>query len=306
MENDQLYHWGIKGMKWGQRRFQNKDGSLTPAGRARYSEAGEDSDKANKSPDSDSPPPKTRATMTNEELRDAITNLQLQKQHKQLSYEVDDGNDDLRGSIARLQLEKQYKQLYNELNPPQVSKGKQIADKILKDAVMPAASAAVTNLAKEAANQLGKKYLGVDDAGERLKKEAESLKREAENAVNRRKIAQVEDFMKERKRKADEERAAKEAEKQAEKEAKQAEKQAEKEAKQAEKQAAKEAKQAEKQAEKEAKQAEKQAARDAENVNRGRDYVIDAEWSEVTVNEISPSRVETGSNFAYELWGIDK
>ena len=35
--NGELYHWGIKGMKWGQRRYQNKDGSLTAAGRKRYS-----------------------------------------------------------------------------------------------------------------------------------------------------------------------------------------------------------------------------------------------------------------------------
>ena len=36
MYDNELYHWGIKGQKWGVRRFQNKDGSLTPAGKKRY------------------------------------------------------------------------------------------------------------------------------------------------------------------------------------------------------------------------------------------------------------------------------
>ena len=35
---NELAHHGIKGQKWGVRRFQNKDGSLTPAGRRRYDE----------------------------------------------------------------------------------------------------------------------------------------------------------------------------------------------------------------------------------------------------------------------------
>ena len=34
--NNDLQHHGIKGQKWGVRRFQNKDGDLTPAGRKRY------------------------------------------------------------------------------------------------------------------------------------------------------------------------------------------------------------------------------------------------------------------------------
>lgn len=35
----ELYHYGVKGMKWGVRRYQNKDGSLTPSGKKRYDDA---------------------------------------------------------------------------------------------------------------------------------------------------------------------------------------------------------------------------------------------------------------------------
>ena len=38
--SDSLMHHGIKGMHWGIRRFQNADGSLTAAGRARYNDGG--------------------------------------------------------------------------------------------------------------------------------------------------------------------------------------------------------------------------------------------------------------------------
>lgn len=34
--NNELYHFGHKGMKWGIRNYQNPDGSLTEAGRKRY------------------------------------------------------------------------------------------------------------------------------------------------------------------------------------------------------------------------------------------------------------------------------
>lgn len=76
---DELQHWGIKGMKWGIRRYQNKDGSLTPAGKKRYSEedASEDYTKAHSA--------KSVKSMSDKELRDRINRLQMEKQYSQLT-----------------------------------------------------------------------------------------------------------------------------------------------------------------------------------------------------------------------------
>lgn len=43
---DELYHFGTKGMHWGVRKYQNSDGSLTPAGLKRYSDGNGGSYKA--------------------------------------------------------------------------------------------------------------------------------------------------------------------------------------------------------------------------------------------------------------------
>ena len=45
MEQKCFTHSGIKGMKWGIRRFQNKDGSLTPSGKKRYKISSKKSDR---------------------------------------------------------------------------------------------------------------------------------------------------------------------------------------------------------------------------------------------------------------------
>ena len=38
MDNNELTHWGVRGMRWGVRRYQNPDGSLTAAGKKRASD----------------------------------------------------------------------------------------------------------------------------------------------------------------------------------------------------------------------------------------------------------------------------
>ena len=45
VSQNELYHYGIKGMRWGVRRFQKEDGSLTAAGKKRYDDDLTDSDK---------------------------------------------------------------------------------------------------------------------------------------------------------------------------------------------------------------------------------------------------------------------
>ena len=46
---DELYHHGVKGQKWGVRRYQNKDGTLTASGKAHrksFGKYGSDNDGA--------------------------------------------------------------------------------------------------------------------------------------------------------------------------------------------------------------------------------------------------------------------
>ena len=76
MYTDELYHHGIKGMKWGIRRFQNSDGSYTDAGKRRR--ANSDRDWA----------AKNSSQLSDDELNKRINRLQKEKQLRDLTDQV--------------------------------------------------------------------------------------------------------------------------------------------------------------------------------------------------------------------------
>lgn len=177
-DKEYFEHHGILGMKWGVRRFQNPDGSLTPAGEARYNrkqkreEAKTARAEAKRAKEAAKPPTKAE-----------IRAQQLEKLSKMSDQEI-------RDAIARKQLENQYKQLV--IGPDEVGAGKKYMN-TLKDKAINALIDVGVNTGKAYVEKSLKDRLGLNDKPDnidsKIKKETLRGKKIA-NDINELKLKQ--------------------------------------------------------------------------------------------------------------------
>ena len=120
MNADELKHYGIKGMKWGVRRFQNSDGSLTADGKKRYS--------------GDNLKDIQKQVNQGKNVVDGVKKTRTKAAEKQHEKKIKDdlsqmSDKELRDIVNRLNMEERYTQVMKSRG---VETGKSRADKILE------------------------------------------------------------------------------------------------------------------------------------------------------------------------------
>lgn len=114
-QNDYIAHWGIRGMKWGIRRYQNADGTLTEAGKKRRASKEEKKTKVSK--------------MSDSELQQSLSRLRMEAEYKRLLAErkpkrsgrikkiMGDIGEQAVKSLATKGIEKIVKKVFSEPDP---------------------------------------------------------------------------------------------------------------------------------------------------------------------------------------------
>ena len=194
-EELELYHSGIKGMKWGIRRYQNPDGSLTPAGRQRYLKNPRWRKKylAYKAKEALE---KKRAAETKEERHKRL--LESTDANELYKYKNELTTGELKERIERIRTEQDLAR-YVTKEPTRMEKAKAVFDKVA-DAGDKAVKFANTPAGKEMIKTL-KRQMGISDSAktvnydrelkrlaEMTNEEVQSLTQRARNEQNLRRI----------------------------------------------------------------------------------------------------------------------
>lgn len=163
--DEELQHWGIKGQKWGVRKYQNKDGSLTPAGRKRYGSL------------TDAVGAVKAAHIKAKRKKQLAAARKVAAEKKaaaeQRAKDIADGkisarkmtSEELQKQIDKLNLEKRYKQLMKETSPSAdtVKAGQSFAKKMWNDAIQPGLVTATKDVFGTIIKDQAKKQFGLTD-----------------------------------------------------------------------------------------------------------------------------------------------
>lgn len=173
-KENELYHHGVLGMRWGVRKYQKKDGSLTSLGKKRRAEGkfGGGGDPAvkkkstskNEVEKKSSSKKKETDGMSDNELKDRVGNLEKNEQRKSKSIsEMSD--QELQRTVNRIRLEQEY----HRLNPEKISVGKRFTTKVVNDVIVPAAVEIGKNALKSVATSQIEKHTGISMSGGKKK-----------------------------------------------------------------------------------------------------------------------------------------